>query len=154
MNAKALFIIVILAAPARGADLAAFFMAAPEPAAARSPAKPAEILKLSEGQLAESKAVRSGYPTRRGYWTGCPNWRHLTVGEHAGKFDHAWLQSLSYAEIQSLHSDDHEGRVKWQYAVRPSRKPSTVTYQESSSGCPGGVCPSSSRSRGFRLFRR
>jgi hypothetical protein len=23
-----------------------------------------------------------------------------------------------------------------------------------SSGCPGGVCPSSSRSRGFRLFRR
>src|SRR6185369_16767785 len=61
------------------------------------------------------------YPVRGNWWTGCGSWRHLTQGEHAGKFDSRWLQSLSGAEIQSLHSDDHDGRVKWQYVVRPGQ---------------------------------
>lgn len=126
------------------------------PAVACSPAKPAAVLTLrSELRPAKSTSVRRGYPVRAGWWTGCPNWTHLTRGEHAGQFDHTWLQSLSHAEIQSLHADDHEGRVKTAYVVRPSSKSSAVTYQKkSSSGCPGGVCPSSSRSRGFRLFGR
>lgn len=121
------------------------------PAVARSAAKPAEHLTLrSEGQPAKSTPVRRGYPVRGSWWTGCPNWTHLTRGEHAGKFDSAWLQTLSNAEIQSLHSDAHEGRVKSAYVVRPAGSVQSVT--RSSSGCPGGVCPSPSR--GFRLFRR
>lgn len=59
------------------------------------------------------------YPIRGGrYWTGCRSWSHLTTGPHRGKFDSAWLRSLSWGELQSLHSDDHQGRVKWQFVVR------------------------------------
>lgn len=60
------------------------------------------------------------YPTRGGLWSGCGSWKHLTQGEHRGKFDPTWLQGLSWNELQSLHSDDHDGRVKWQYVVRGS----------------------------------
>lgn len=58
------------------------------------------------------------YPTRGNLWTGCDSWKHLTTGKHAGKFDSTWLQTLSWSELQSLHSDDHEGQVKWKYVVR------------------------------------
>lgn len=66
--------------------------------------------------------VRQGYPIRSGWWTGCGSWRHLTTGEHAGKFDPAWLQSLTWNELQSLHSDDHERRLKMAYVQRPIAK--------------------------------
>jgi hypothetical protein len=127
------------------------------PAVACSPAKPAAVLTLrSELRPAKSTPARSGYPVRSGWWTGCPNWTHLTRGEHAGQFDHAWLQSLSNAEIQSLHADDHEGRTKWAYVVRPSAsKSSAVTYQKSSSGsCPTGNCPNTKVRVGFFGRRR
>lgn len=127
---------------------------AAQPAARTSSPSPPLILPAVKAAGLKPKTVRAGYPTRGGYWSGCPNWTHLTRSEHAGKFDQNWLRSLNYAEIQSLHADDHEGRTKWAYVVRPSTATATVTYQQSSSGCPGGVCPSSSRSRGFRLFRR
>jgi len=48
-----------------------------------------------------------------------PTWKHLTEGEHKGKFDTAWLQTLSDAEINALHADDHEHKVKWANVVRP-----------------------------------
>lgn len=67
------------------------------------------------------------YPTRGGWWTGCGSWHHLTLGRHRGKFDHQYLRSLSWSELQSLHSDDHEGRVKWQYVVRPFRSSMRTT---------------------------
>lgn len=67
-----------------------------------------------------STSTDSYYPTRRSLWSGCGSWKHLTQGEHRGKFDPTWLQGLSWNELQSLHSDDHEGRVKWQYVVRGS----------------------------------
>lgn len=61
---------------------------------------------------------RVHYPVRGNFWTGCPDWTHLTKGVHAGKFDKNWLASLSWEELQSLHSDDHEGNVKWNSVVR------------------------------------
>lgn len=70
-----------------------------------------------------TKAVDSRmgyYPVRRGWWSGCGSWKHLTVGEHRGKYDPAYLQSLSWAELQSLHSDDHEHRVKRQFVIYAS----------------------------------
>lgn len=81
------------------------------------------------------------YPIRGRWWSGCGNWRHLTVGRHAGKFDHAWLQSLSNEELQSLHSDDHEGRTKWEYVVRPTKTVQPKATSPPSSDCPSGNCP-------------
>lgn len=64
------------------------------------------------------QSSNSSYPLRpqSTWWTGCSSWVHLTQGVHRGKFDPAYLQSLSWAELQSLHSDSHEGKVNWQYA--------------------------------------
>lgn len=84
------------------------------------------------------------YPIRRNWWSGCGNWRHLTVGPHAGKFDHTWLQSLSNEELQSLHSDDHEGRTKWEYVVRPQQAVQPKATAPPRANCPTGDCPSSS----------
>jgi hypothetical protein len=76
----------------------------------------------------------TGYPLRGSWWTGCPDWTHLTRGEHAGKFPADWLRTLSAAEVQSLHSDDHEGRVQWGYV--PGRPP--VVKQSAPVFCPPG----------------
>lgn len=65
--------------------------------------------------LQPSTPRTSHYPVRGSWWTGCRSWRHLTTGPHAGKFDPAYLQSLSWEELQSLHSDHHSGTVKWEY---------------------------------------
>lgn len=64
------------------------------------------------------------YPTtpRQRPWTQGGRhitWRHLTQGEHAGKFDQAWLQSLTQLEVEQLHADEHENKVQWAYVVRP-----------------------------------
>lgn len=64
------------------------------------------------------------YPTspRQNPWTQGGRhvtWRHLTSGDHAGKFSSAWLQTLSQSEVEQLHADDHENKVKWAYVVRP-----------------------------------
>ena len=65
--------------------------------------------------LQPSTPQASHYPIRGNWWSGCRNWSHLTKGVHAGKFDPTYLKRLSYEELQSLHSDAHEGRTKWQY---------------------------------------
>ena len=70
---------------------------------------------------------RSGnYPLRGGWWTvnqyparaNSPNRNYIVShllegGKHAGKFATAWLNSLTIPELHSLHSDDHEGHVRW-----------------------------------------
>lgn len=65
-----------------------------------------------------------GYPTtpKQTPWTQGGKkitWQHLTTGVHAGKYDAGWLQTLTDAEIQQLHADDHEGTVKKNFIVRP-----------------------------------
>ena len=94
--------------------------------------KPVPMRKVSVSTPKKVAVVVSGayYPVRGSWWTGCSGWQHLTHGEHAGKFDRDWLRSLSYAEVQSLHSDDHEGRVKWVYARRPGQYTSTVVQTQ------------------------
>ncbi len=67
---------------------------------------------------------------------------HLKSGEHAGKFDHAWLDSLTNEKLQSLHSDDHTGAVQWSYV----RRPAALRFQFApQSNCPGGFCPKGAR---------
>lgn len=72
------------------------------------------------------KPVQATYPTRGSWWTFPGNTReqliyHLQLGEHAGKFDSRWLQTLTMAQLQSLHSDDHERRVNWGYVQKPNQ---------------------------------
>lgn len=63
---------------------------------------------------------RWGYPVRdsRTWYThpgvhGLAGMRkHLKTRVHAGKFDDAKLDDLTLPELESLHSDDHQGRVK------------------------------------------
>lgn len=60
------------------------------------------------------------YPVRGSLWRHPgPIKSHLKSGEHAGKFDHGYIEDLEPIEAESLHSDDHENRVKWQYVSRP-----------------------------------
>jgi hypothetical protein len=82
--------------------------------------KPDELDQLFPKVLPKAlpKAKDIKYPLREHFWSGCPDWRHLTSGIHAGKFDSGWLKTLSWEELQSLHSDDHEGHVQWKYVVR------------------------------------
>lgn len=82
--------------------------------------------------------VPSGYPVRAMWWTGCDNWQHMaTASKHAGKYPAEWLKSLSNAELQSLHSDDHENKVQWQYV--PAAHP--VPAARYSACPPGQPCP-------------
>lgn len=72
------------------------------------------------------------YPLRGGWWSVSGNW-HPTKGvlvnhlagasQHRGKFHRDWLNSLTAAELNSLHSDDHEGRLKRQYVNTSSEAP-------------------------------
>jgi hypothetical protein len=143
----------------------------------------ASIDMLSEkiaGMNSAPRAVVGGVPVpaaawprypvrpRESWWTGCGGWHHLTQGDHAGLFDRGWLQSLSNAEIQSLHSDHHENRVKWDHVIGPRNAipiagaaGAAVRYPPPSiavnrfddefvsrrgrrhrrSACPGGICP-------------
>lgn len=101
-------------------------------------------------------AERVRYPIRGSWWSGCPNWQHMDSGQHRGTFDRAWLQSLSWEELQSLHSDDHENRTKWNSIVfsNPSTQPfalvSSTTHGDS---CPmGGGCPQMSTSTSHMTF--
>jgi hypothetical protein len=76
--------------------------------------------------------ARTGYPVHAGIkWTG-PDGRigsasasHLSNHpNHANKFPADWLKTLTHAEIQSLHDDDHDGKVKWEYVPgRTQAKP-------------------------------
>lgn len=93
--------------------------------------------------------IRQGYPIRGNWWSGCSTWQHLATGEHKGKFDTAWLKTLSNSEVQSLHSDDHEGRVKWDRVVRPA-----PTVKAAAADCPNGVCPTNNRSTTTRTYGR
>lgn len=64
--------------------------------------------------LAKPKAARTGYPVRQITWLA-GDWTH--VAWHEPRLDHNWLRSLTYSELQSLHSDCHEGTVQWNFVV-------------------------------------
>lgn len=75
--------------------------------------------KPAKPKAVKVAAPRQGYPVRGSFWSHPGNiYSHLLSSEHGGKWSAAWVRSLSRNEAESLHSDDHEGRVKWSYVVR------------------------------------
>lgn len=114
------------------------------------------------------------YPLRNTYWTvsgvaaqNCPAQtvaNHLLSGQHRGQFSAADIAGRSWAELHSMHSDHHEGRLKLTAAQpsapsQPVRAASAVSCSPAyvRRSCPGGVCPTqySTRRQGVfaRLFR-
>jgi len=78
------------------------------------------------------------YPIRKSNWTHPGNTKSGLVDHlmqhpnHAGKFAPEMLMGLDYNELESLHSDDHEGAVQVAAIKHPS--PAAVN-------CPNGSCP-------------
>jgi hypothetical protein len=118
---------------------------------------------------AKVEPVRSlrGYPLRNTWWTHPGEIHsHLLTGEHRNKWPADWLRSLTTAEAEALHADDHEGKVNWRFIyerdlpVKETFKsdvnpPVNLTLPSSSyQSCPGGNCPQSTTSAPFRLIRR
>ncbi|MEM4359828.1 MAG: hypothetical protein QXT45_04810 [Candidatus Bilamarchaeaceae archaeon] len=80
-----------------------------------------ELNAIPEKSVTPPSTRKPAYPTRSNLWTH-PGGNtkealiaHL-IQQHGDKFDRNWLNSLSYLELSSLHSDDHEGKVNWNYA--------------------------------------
>lgn len=65
-----------------------------------------------------------GYPTipKQKPWTQGGKkitWQHLLEGQHRKEnFDPGWLKTLSEEEIQQIHADCHENKLKTEYVVR------------------------------------
>jgi hypothetical protein len=102
-------------------------------------------IEVSTGQKSKPpQSASADYPLRGSLWTHPGNGKaglinHLMTGQHAGKFSRSYLESLDLAELESLHSDDHEGRVKTTTTSSVAiirREP--VFYQQN---CPNGRCP-------------
>lgn len=101
------------------------------------------------------------YPKRSSNWTHPGNTKTELINHllrhpnHGGKFAPEMLQSLDYRELESLHSDDHEGATKPLQVAQINSSPATsrtspgsvqvVRSQPSSPlaavACPNGVCP-------------
>lgn len=76
----------------------------------------------------------------------------LHAPAHAGKFSQEMLNKLSYHQLHVLHSDDHDGRVRWELlggTQTVSTKQSPAVHVQKpvvrriyyKSTCPSGNCP-------------
>jgi hypothetical protein len=91
----------------------------PKPVAPPKPKPSGQSAKMAPGQSIEVPATADlDYPVRGHWWTHPGVGRgdliqHLLTGSaHAGEFTRDTLNRLTMAELESLHSDHHEGNVK------------------------------------------
>lgn len=119
---------------------------APPPIIAVMEHPPAIVAKLVPGPvrtvapIPAAVTVHQGYPVRASWWTHPDEVHaHLMSGEHRGKWDARWVAGLTRSEAESLHSDDHEGRVQWNYVVRPAKTAPAVRPKISFEPCPTGT---------------
>jgi hypothetical protein len=101
--------------------------------------------------IAVEPASWPNYPVRSRNWSYPGNIQtHLQTGDHSGLFDPQWLATQSKASLESLHSDHHENRVKWEFVVRAKAVEAKPKAKTSTYNCPGGNCPTR---WGFGIFR-
>lgn len=107
-------------------------------------------LYTGQTQVTHQQTQTGRYPLRGHWWSVSGDWKptrqqviqHLkTSSQHRGEFPSEWLDTLSYEEAHSLHSDDHEGRVQWEHV--PGHRERSAAGQ----WCPSGNCPNV---RGYR----
>lgn len=93
------------------------FYAGRKPSGTSSSPAPSESRpERNEGSHSSGTVGRIYYPNRGSLWTHPGSIKqHLLSGEHAGLFAAWWVNGLSSAAANAVHSDAHEGRVKWQY---------------------------------------
>ncbi len=84
-----------------------------------------------------------GYPVHPTRWTYPGEIHaHLKSGQHANKWPAVWIDTLTKAEAESLHDDDHTGAVRWEYVpAKPPAKasPPPVRAPVSWLDCPPGA---------------
>jgi hypothetical protein len=86
-------------------------------------------LTVSNHCPAPVAAIKTGYPVHPTRWTYPGEIHsHLKSGQHSGKWPAWWIDTLTRQQAESLHDDDHEGRVKWDFV---SGRASTKTTSPS-----------------------
>lgn len=108
--------VCLLSALAAADDRVAFV--SPDPVRIEFCSGPESVPVVFASATPDLEPGRQPYPVRSSWWTvngGYPDRGtmigHLQSGEHAGRFDSNWLNSLTRDELHSLHSDDHEHRA-------------------------------------------
>lgn len=90
-------------------------------------------------------ALTVGYPLRGSWWTHPGGIHaHLKSGEHRGKWPDWWVDTLTTAQAEAAHSDDHEGKLKTEYIPRQATQVAAtpvVSYTWPVQVCPSGNCP-------------
>lgn len=132
-----------------------------KPSAKLSPESQKKLEAARAKPKADLSELTPHYPVRdsRTWWSH-PGQRtkenlvaHLMAGEHAGKFNRDMLNQLSLAELESLHSDDHEHRLK-PVAVLPKTSADVpkkmVPVYENRRVCNGGFCTTTRVIVGYR----
>jgi hypothetical protein len=118
------------------------------------PAKGTKPAPSRQASLAEGQAAGFYIPASRSRWTHPGNTKaalinHLLTHPNHRKVSRGQLEQLSYAQLERLHSADHEGLLV--SSRLETRSVVTTTTRSASSYCPSGNCPRPTR---FRLFRR
>jgi len=84
---------------------------------------------VASWELTQATTKRSGYRgTSIAQWTFPGSTRsdlieHLQEGQHAGKFALHQLNQMTFQQLQTLHSDDHIGQIRWEQL--PARQVAT-----------------------------
>jgi hypothetical protein len=109
---------------------------------AGEPARPDRPSVAPKRPTAPPATPRAGYPVHN---TDAPGVFHImrsreTRGElidhlandgvHRGKFDRAWLETLSRPELLSLHDADHRNFVRWDYVRGSGRAPAASSSRQ------------------------
>ena len=87
---------------------------------------PSKVAQVTYEETQTGTATTNGkYPHRESWWTVGKRYpdraamvKHLSSGQHKGVFATDWLATLTREELHSLHSDEHENKVQWKFAVR------------------------------------
>lgn len=98
-----------------------------------------QTLSQMKGVTVKPVAHR-GYPHRATWWTHPGNIRQHFMATHAARFDQAWLAQLTDYELECLHSDIHEGRVKSQAVYAVQAAPKQAATGRWVKVCRNGVC--------------
>lgn len=107
--------------------------------------KNSQIVKPTTAVPAAPTTPIATYPANRPRWNVEGDWNPskakvishlLSHSNHRGKYNRAWLEQLSLAQLRTLHDDDHDNRAS-RILLPAARVPQPARLN--STGCP--TCP-------------